>query len=162
GADSSRRGACSTPLARRSTSRHGARRVDRGWVVERRRERQRKRRRSRGSQRRTGDESQCSSGECGRLETAPPGARTEAPHIAGDTRGMDRMLTAPFLQELAPAQNVLVAGIGGGFDVFSGLPLYFGLQQAGKHVHLANLSFSSLPPEPAARLAPALLRVSTA
>src|SRR5262245_63794831 len=75
---------------------------------------------------------------------------------------MDRMLTAPFLQELAPAQNVLVAGIGGGFDVFSGLPLYFGLQQAGKHVHLANLSFSSLPPEPAARLAPALLRVSTA
>lgn len=70
------------------------------------------------------------------------------------------MLTAPFLQELEPAQNVLIAGIGGGFDVFSGLPLYFGLQQAGKRVHLANLSFSRLPPEPEARLAPALLRVS--
>lgn len=70
------------------------------------------------------------------------------------------MLTAPFLQELEPAQNVLIAGIGGGFDVFSGLPLYFGLQQAGKRVHLANLSFSRLPPEPDARLAPTLLRVS--
>jgi hypothetical protein len=70
------------------------------------------------------------------------------------------MLTAPFLQELEPAQNVLIAGIGGGFDVFSGLPLYFGLQRAGKRVHLANLSFSLLPPEPDARLAPSLLRVS--
>src|SRR5262249_59526239 len=75
---------------------------------------------------------------------------------------MGRMLTTPFLQELEPAQNVLVAGIGGGFDVFSGLPLYFGLRQAGERAHLANLSFSSLPPEPAARLAPALLRGSAA
>jgi hypothetical protein len=72
------------------------------------------------------------------------------------------MLTAPFLQELEPAQNVLIAGIGGGFDVFSGLPLYFGLRQAGKRVHLANLSFSRLPPDPDARLAPAVLRVSAA
>ena len=70
------------------------------------------------------------------------------------------MLTAPFLQELEPAHTVLIAGIGGGFDVFSGLPLYFGLQQAGKRVHLANLSFSALPPEPDARLSASLLRVS--
>ena len=70
------------------------------------------------------------------------------------------MLTSPFLQELASARNVLIAGIGGGFDIFSGLPLYFGLQADGKQVHLANLSFSQLPPEPEARLAPAVLTVT--
>jgi len=70
------------------------------------------------------------------------------------------MLTAPFFRELEPAQNILIAGIGGGFDVFSGLPLYFGLRQAGKRVHLANLSFSRLPPEPEARLSPSLLQVT--
>ena len=69
------------------------------------------------------------------------------------------MLTVPFFQELEPARNVLIAGIGGGFDVFSGLPLYFGLREAGKRVHLANLSFSRLPPEPASRLSASLLRV---
>lgn len=70
------------------------------------------------------------------------------------------MLTSPFLHELENARNVLIAGIGGGFDVFSGLPLYFGLQADGKQVHLANLSFSHLPPEPEARLAPAVLTVT--
>lgn len=70
------------------------------------------------------------------------------------------MLTSPFLQELESARNVLITGIGGGFDVFSGLPLYFGLQADGKQVHLANLSFSLLPPEPEARLAPAVLTVT--
>jgi hypothetical protein len=43
---------------------------------------------------------------------------------------------------------------------FSGLPLYFGLQADGKQVHLANLSFSHLPAEPEARLAPAVLAVT--
>jgi len=44
--------------------------------------------------------------------------------------------------ELERSKNVLVAGVGGGFDVFSGLPLYFALRAAGKNVHLANLTFS--------------------
>ena len=70
------------------------------------------------------------------------------------------MLKSPFLQELEGARNVLIAGVGGGFDIFSGLPLYFGLQADGKQVHLANLSFSRLPPEPEARLAPAVLTVT--
>jgi hypothetical protein len=68
------------------------------------------------------------------------------------------MLTSPFLQELESARNVLIAGVGGGFDIFSGLPLYFELQ--GKQVHLANLSFSHLSAEPEARLAPAVLTVT--
>ncbi len=73
------------------------------------------------------------------------------------------MLRLPFFVELEEAQNVLVAGAGGGFDIFSGLPLYFGLKAEGKTVHLANLSFSFLPPPAAtgeARLAAALLRVT--
>ena len=34
------------------------------------------------------------------------------------------------LTELESAQTVLLAGAGGGFDIFSGLPLYFGLRKA--------------------------------
>ena len=48
----------------------------------------------------------------------------------------------------------------GGYDVLCGLPLYFGLREAGKEVHLANLSFSVLPSDAASRLAPALTRVT--
>lgn len=32
------------------------------------------------------------------------------------------MLQSPFLDELNDANNILLAGAGGGFDVFSGLP----------------------------------------
>jgi hypothetical protein len=35
-----------------------------------------------------------------------------------------------------------VAGAGGGFDIYSGLPIILGLRSAGEEVHLANLSFS--------------------
>jgi hypothetical protein len=72
------------------------------------------------------------------------------------------MLELPFFIELKNARNILLAGAGGGFDIFSGLPLYFGLKDAGKTVHLANLSFSILPPPETSketRLSPALCRV---
>jgi hypothetical protein len=36
----------------------------------------------------------------------------------------------------------LLAGAGGGFDIFSGLPIYFALKDLGIPVYLANLSFS--------------------
>ncbi|MGQ4389017.1 DUF1152 domain-containing protein [Streptomyces sp. SAS_270] len=45
---------------------------------------------------------------------------------------------------LRDAQRILVAGAGGGFDVYAGLPLAFALRAAGKDVHLANLSFADL------------------
>lgn len=73
------------------------------------------------------------------------------------------MLELPFFKELEKAQNILLAGAGGGFDIFSGLPLYFALEAAGKQVHLANLSFSFLPPSQMtkeARLSPSLLKVT--
>jgi hypothetical protein len=75
------------------------------------------------------------------------------------------MLKLPFFDELANARNILIAGAGGGFDVFSGLPLYFGLRAEGRNVHLANLSFSFLPPPQLTqeeRLSPSLLKVTAA
>jgi hypothetical protein len=50
----------------------------------------------------------------------------------------------PFFARLRDARRVLVAGAGGGFDVYAGLPLALALGAAGKEVHLANLSFSDL------------------
>lgn len=73
------------------------------------------------------------------------------------------MLQLSFFQEIEKAQNILLAGAGGGFDIFSGLPLYFGLEAAGKQVHLANLSFSFLPPQQVTReprLSPSVIRVT--
>ncbi|MFO0813439.1 MAG: DUF1152 domain-containing protein [Gemmatales bacterium] len=69
-------------------------------------------------------------------------------------------LRLPFYDELEPASNILLAGAGGGFDIFSSLPLYFGLHAAGKKVHLANLSFSHLEGVNGPRLHPALLEIN--
>lgn len=54
-------------------------------------------------------------------------------------------LNLPILEQLESCQNILIAGAGGGFDIFCGLPLYFTLRQQGKTVHLANYSFMDLP-----------------
>jgi hypothetical protein len=53
-------------------------------------------------------------------------------------------LNLPDLGPLLDCRNVLVAGMGGGFDVFCGLPIYFELRRRGVNVHLANLTFSQL------------------
>ncbi|MFI0409912.1 DUF1152 domain-containing protein [Actinomadura sp. 3N508] len=56
----------------------------------------------------------------------------------------------PLFTRLKKAQRILVAGAGGGFDVYAGLPLALSLLNEGKDVHLANLSFSALyglPPD---------------
>ena len=45
---------------------------------------------------------------------------------------------------LSSANNIMIAGCGGGYDVLSGLPLYFNLLGQGKNVTLANFSFTSL------------------
>lgn len=50
----------------------------------------------------------------------------------------------PFLDKLAPCKRVLLAGAGGGFDILTGVPLYFHLKAQGKEVFLASLSFSEL------------------
>lgn len=50
----------------------------------------------------------------------------------------------PFLTRLSEAKNVLIAGCGGGFDVYAGIPLATHLLARGASVTLANLSFSNL------------------
>ncbi|MEU2862668.1 DUF1152 domain-containing protein [Streptomyces mirabilis] len=49
-----------------------------------------------------------------------------------------------FFTRLREARRILVAGAGGGFDVYAGLPLALALRSAGADVHLASLSFSDL------------------
>ncbi len=66
----------------------------------------------------------------------------------------------PLFDALEQAQAVLIAGAGGGFDVYSGLPLYFALKESGKDVHLANLSFASLPPDEELRVSPKCVRIT--
>jgi hypothetical protein len=53
-------------------------------------------------------------------------------------------LNLPILDKLADSTNILIAGAGGGFDIFVGLPIYFTLKALGKTVHLANYSFSEM------------------
>ena len=67
----------------------------------------------------------------------------------------------PFFNELDGAKNILIAGAGGGFDVFCGLPLYFWLKRAGKTVHLANLSSGALGFCNAENPSPALWRITS-
>src|SRR3954447_18665434 len=68
----------------------------------------------------------------------------------------------PFFNELGETRSILIAGAGGGFDVFCGLPLYFWLKKAGKTVHLANLSSGALGFCDAENPAPALWRITPA
>lgn len=64
------------------------------------------------------------------------------------------------LARLTGARRVLVAGAGGGFDVYAGLPLALALAARGKEVHLANLSFTYLGGTDAVQVAPHLHRVT--
>jgi hypothetical protein len=69
-------------------------------------------------------------------------------------------LTLPIFAELESSRRILIAGAGGGFDIFCGLPLYFGLQAAGKQVFLANMSFSVLEEGAGRWLTPVVVEVT--
>jgi hypothetical protein len=58
--------------------------------------------------------------------------------------GAFSLANPPLFAALAAARSVLIAGAGGGFDVYAGLPLAIALWHNGMQVHLANLSFSQL------------------
>jgi hypothetical protein len=60
---------------------------------------------------------------------------------------------------LEGSQRVLVAGAGGGFDVYAGLPIYERLRRLGRKVSLASLSFTYLAGTNARRATPALYAV---
>ncbi len=53
-------------------------------------------------------------------------------------------LNLPIRQQLDAADTILIAGAGGGFDVYAGLPLVYHLEQLGKTVHIANYSFTPI------------------
>lgn len=66
----------------------------------------------------------------------------------------------PFLDRLQAASRVLIAGIGGGFDVYAGIPLAVHLRRRGVAVHFANLSFAHLQDSGAEPLDPVTWVVS--
>lgn len=60
----------------------------------------------------------------------------------------------PFFEALKDSETILLAGAGGGFDIFSGIPLYFNLKRQGKTVILANFSFTWLDETTAEKVFP--------
>ena len=54
------------------------------------------------------------------------------------------LMEPPLLARLRRHSRILIAGAGGGFDVYAGLPLYVALRAAGHEVFLANLTFTYL------------------
>jgi hypothetical protein len=70
---------------------------------------------------------------------------------------MDKLVLPSALEG---SQRILVAGAGGGFDVYAGLPIYERLRSLGKTVFLANLSFAQLRATTAIELHPGLFEVS--
>lgn len=70
------------------------------------------------------------------------------------------MLERPrIFDKLADAKRVLIAGAGGGYDVYAGLPLYSALARQGCEVFFANLSFTSLAQVESERAVEALVPV---
>jgi hypothetical protein len=65
----------------------------------------------------------------------------------------------PFLDRIERSRNILIAGCGGGFDVFAGIPLAQHLWRGGKNVAFANFSFTNLWMCGGERIAPNLWRV---
>ncbi|MEU2613651.1 DUF1152 domain-containing protein [Micromonospora sp. NPDC007271] len=57
---------------------------------------------------------------------------------------MPSLSVPPLFAALESARTVLIAGAGGGFDVYAGIPLAVALRDAGREVRLANLSFTQL------------------
>lgn len=78
--------------------------------------------------------------------------------VPSDPMGSVRDLE--FFARLAHSRSVLVAGAGGGFDVYAGLPIALALMAQGKRVHLANLSFTYLGGTSARFVAPHVALVS--
>ena len=63
-------------------------------------------------------------------------------------------------RELDGAKRVLLAGAGGGFDLYAAVPLYIALRRRGCEVFLGNLSFTNLVESDATRLTEACVEVT--
>lgn len=56
-------------------------------------------------------------------------------------------LRPSFYDELESCQNVLIAGCGGGYDIFQGIPLFAHLRAKGINTHLASFTFMAVQSE---------------
>ena len=63
------------------------------------------------------------------------------------------------MDALEAPNRILLAGAGGGYDIFTGLALYFALKAAGKEVHLANLSFAPIYASSGKRVGPGVVEI---
>jgi hypothetical protein len=54
------------------------------------------------------------------------------------------IVESPFLKEISQYDKILLTGAGGGFDIYSGVPLFEYLKSRGKQVWLGSLSFAEL------------------
>src|SRR6516162_5123169 len=70
------------------------------------------------------------------------------------------LLEPVLFSRLKQHDRILIAGAGGGFDVYAGLPLAVALRRAGKQVFLANLTFTYLGETDADYLAPHLAAIT--
>ena len=75
---------------------------------------------------------------------------------------MFSLLEPPLLSRLKRHDRILIAGAGGGFDVYAGLPLAPALRRTGKQVFLANLTFTYLGETDVQYLAPHVASVTAA
>ncbi len=66
----------------------------------------------------------------------------------------------PLFDALENAQHVLIAGAGGGFDIYCGVPLMLALERAGKRVTLANYAFTNTAAIDGPRLTPNVVEVT--
>jgi len=66
------------------------------------------------------------------------------------------LATAPLFQRLEGARKVMVAGCGGGHDLYTGIPLYLYLKKRVEKVYLGNMTFAELGPKTGRRLTPAV------
>lgn len=72
---------------------------------------------------------------------------------------MMRLDRIPFFEKLETSRTVLLAGAGGGFDVYCALPLYYNLKQQGKKVLLANYAFTLLDMTSSEQVSPHCYRI---
>jgi hypothetical protein len=80
-------------------------------------------------------------------------------HVVSRPERME--LNIPVLNQLTSCKHLLIAGMGGGFDIFCGLPIYFELKRRGHHPHLANFSFSHVKSvQHGSRLSPTLVGIT--
>ncbi len=53
-------------------------------------------------------------------------------------------LNLPIFDQVAHCNNLLIAGMGGGYDVFCGLPMFLELQRRGQTLHRLTLAVPML------------------